>query len=113
MLNFYKKYVGLCNEKGLTPSRAALEIGLSKVAVSNWKSKRNSPTDANLQKIADYFGVTVEYLKGEEDQATKKPLSENEERLNKALKMIDDLSDSEYMAFESFIAGLKANRKQD
>ena len=66
MFNFYNVYVDLCNKKGITPSRAALEMGLSKVSVSNWKSRRNSPTDANLQKIADYFGVTVEYLKGEE-----------------------------------------------
>ena len=67
MFNFYNVYVDLCNKKGITPSRAALEMGLSKVSVSNWKSRRNSPTDANLQKIADYFGVTVEYLKGKEE----------------------------------------------
>lgn len=113
MLNFYNIYVGLCNEKGITPSRAALEIGLSKVSVSNWKSKRNYPTDANLQKIADYFGVTVEYLKGEEEPATKKPLPENEERIMEIYELTDGMTESEFIALRAFVAGLKANRKSD
>ena len=112
-MDFYDIFIKLCNEKGVKPSPMLESIGIQKTAATNWKKRRSKPTDANLQKIANYFNVSVEYLKGEQEQATKKPLSENEERLNKALKMIDDLSDSEYMAFESFIAGLKANRKQD
>ena len=112
MLNFYNKYVSLCNEKGVTPSRAALEMGLSKVAVSNWKSKRNSPTDANLQKIADYFGVTVEYLKGEE-QEQKNPLTPRDERIDDIYNIVKDLSETDMIALKSFAAGLKANRKSD
>jgi transcriptional regulator with XRE-family HTH domain len=89
MLNFYNIYVGLCNEKGITPSRAALEIGLSKVSVSNWKSKRNYPTDANLQKIADYFGVTVEYLKGEGQEIKKDSPSSIENELSEYKDVIE------------------------
>ncbi|MBQ7799652.1 MAG: helix-turn-helix domain-containing protein [Oscillospiraceae bacterium] len=66
MSDFYETYLSLCNKKGVTPSRAALEMGISKVAVSNWKARRNCATDANLKKIADYFGVSIEYLKSEE-----------------------------------------------
>ena len=62
------------------------------------------------REIADYFGVSVEYLNGEEE-TTKKPLSENEEWLDEVYNMVEDLSESEKVAFKSFIAGLKANRK--
>ena len=59
---FYDKYVSLCAQKGVTPSAAAKEIGINKAAVSNWKHRRNGPSDITVQKIADYFGVTVDEL---------------------------------------------------
>lgn len=61
---FYDKYVSLCAQKGVTPSAAAKEIGINKAAVSNWKHRRNGPSDITVQKIADYFGVTTDYLLG-------------------------------------------------
>ena len=64
-------YVKLCNEKGLAPSTAALKIGLTKTAVSNWKARKTKPTPANLIKIADFFGVDVDYLKGIENKPDK------------------------------------------
>ena len=42
-------------------------IGIQKTAATNWKKRKSNPTYANLQKIADYFGVSVEYLKGEKE----------------------------------------------
>lgn len=76
MLNFYNVFLSLCNDKGITPSRAALDCGISKVSVSNWKHKRNNPTDATLLKLANYFKVSVEYLKGEETDQKEKPAYE-------------------------------------
>jgi transcriptional regulator with XRE-family HTH domain len=103
----------LCNSVSKTPSKCALEMGISKVAVTNWKNRGNIPTDANLQKIANYFNVSVEYLKGEQEQTTKKPLSENEERLKELYELTDGMSDAEIMALKAFVAGLKANRKPE
>lgn len=65
-MNFYDLFIKLCNSKNTKPSIAAREIGISKSNVSNWKRRNTFPTDANLQKIADYFGVTVDYLLGNE-----------------------------------------------
>lgn len=53
-----------------TPSAVALEIGLTKPSVSRWKSG-SMPTDATLQKVADYFGITVDELLGKEKQPTE------------------------------------------
>ena len=108
---FYKVYLLLCNENEVSPSRVALNLNISKTSVTRWK-QGYQPTDANLQKIADYFGVTVEYLKGEEEQI-KKPLSENEERLQEIYNETADLTDAEIIALRAFVAGLKANRKPD
>jgi transcriptional regulator with XRE-family HTH domain len=95
VLSFYNKYIRLCTEKGISPSAAAIEIGIRKSNVTYWKSNRNNPSDATLQKIADYFGVTVEYLKGEEtkkDPATNGEVSPEKREL---LDLIDSLSDDQ------------------
>nr|WP_269201273.1 helix-turn-helix transcriptional regulator [Helicobacter pylori] len=60
----------LCNSVRKTPSAVALEIGLTKPSVSRWKSG-SMPTDATLQKVADYFGITVDELLGKEKQPTE------------------------------------------
>lgn len=67
---FYDKYVELCAKKGMTPSAAAKEIGINKAAVSNWKYRKNGPSDITAQKIADYFNVSVDYLLTGEEKET-------------------------------------------
>lgn len=71
---FYDNYLRLCNSVRKTPSAVALEIGLTKPSVSRWKSG-SMPTDATLQKVADYFGITVDELLGKEKQPTEGELS--------------------------------------
>lgn len=63
----YENYCKLRDSKGLKNSEVAREIGIPRSTFSDWKSGRSHPKTDKLQKIADYFGVTIEYLmKGEE-----------------------------------------------
>lgn len=112
MSNFYNIYVSLCAKHKKSKSKVAEEIGLSRASAYGWTNGA-LPSDVNLQKIADYFGVTVEYLKGEEEQPTKKPLPENEERIMEIYNLTQGLNENEILALKSFVAGLKANRPQD
>ena len=59
---FYDNFVNLCNKVGKSPSAVAVEIGFQKSVVTRWKQNNSTPTDANLKKIADYFGITVDQL---------------------------------------------------
>ncbi len=61
---FYDQYIQLCNGINKAPSTVALELGFKKSTVTAWKNG-SKPTDANIQKIADYFGVTRIELLGE------------------------------------------------
>lgn len=59
----YDRIKGLCQRKGMTVSRLAIELGFSKSTFSwlkNYPEKKISTNTA--QKIADYFGVSVDYL---------------------------------------------------
>ena len=66
MSGFYNNFIRLCNKVNKAPSAVALEIGLAKPAVTGWKKRKSIPTDATLQKLSDYFGVTVEELTAED-----------------------------------------------
>ena len=46
-------------------------LGLTHNAFSNWKTGRNQSYRKYLHAIADFLGVSVEYLRGETDQKKK------------------------------------------
>lgn len=108
---FYDIFLTLCNQNNTCPTAVLKKIGIDKSNNTKW-SNGSIPAKRNLKKIADYFGVTVEYLKGDEERI-KKPLSENEERLQEIYNETADLTDAEIIALKAFVAGLKANRKPD
>ena len=65
---FYDLFCRLCQEKGVSPTRATIEIGLSRTIGTKWKKTGATPQGDTLQKIADYFGVSVDYLLGNEEK---------------------------------------------
>lgn len=67
---FYDLFKTLCDEKGVSASRACLDMGLSRSIAAKWKNTKTNPSAEVLPKIADYFGVSVDYLLGKEE--TKK-----------------------------------------
>lgn len=58
----YEVFEQLLQKNDVTPYKVAKEAGVTQTALSNWKSGRSTPTTKTLQKIADYFGVTIDYL---------------------------------------------------
>lgn len=59
----FDRIKALCQNKGITVSRLALELGFSKSTFSwikNYPERKVSTTTA--QRIADYFNVSVDYL---------------------------------------------------
>ena len=58
----YEKYRALLDKENKTSYQVSKEAGVTQTALSNWKAGRSTPTTKTLQKIADYFGVTVDYL---------------------------------------------------
>lgn len=58
----FKRVVELCVEKGISQRKLQEEMGMSSGALSKWKT--SMPNQELLQKVADYFGVTIDYLTG-------------------------------------------------
>lgn len=62
-MGFYDRFLELCKERGVSPSAAARSIGVATANATYWK-RGSIPKGETLQKLADYFGVTVDYLLG-------------------------------------------------
>ncbi len=70
-MEFFSKFESLCKEKGITPTHAARDIGITQQAVSMWKKRGSIPKYETLKKIADYFEVRVEDLLGFQEERQK------------------------------------------
>ena len=67
----------LLREKKKTQKELCNHLGLKQQAFTNWKSGNNDSYKKYLPQIADYFGVSVGYLLGEEEKE-KEPIVEDE-----------------------------------
>ena len=71
----YEKFHTLLLKNNVTPYKVAKQTGVTQTALSNWKTGRSTPTIKTLKKIADYFGVSVDYLMTGETSAEKKEVT--------------------------------------
>ena len=58
----FEKFEQLVKARGITAYRVAKDIGLAPTVFSDWKSGKSKPKVDKIKKIADYFGVTVDYF---------------------------------------------------
>ena len=63
---FWEIFLKLCEEHNEKPNPLAKKLKISSGTVTNWKNG-SEPQPMNLKKIADYFGVSVDYLLGKEE----------------------------------------------
>lgn len=85
----YEIFQRLLIEKGITAYRVAKETGIPQSTFTCWKNGVYSPKDEKMKKIADYLGVSVEYLRTGQDQKEKSDTDPGDE-----LKNLDSTSKS-------------------
>lgn len=97
---FYDNFVYLCKKHGVSPSKAAIDAGLSKSTVTKWKTTPDAqPTGNAIKKLSEYFCVPISELLNEEEQ--KNPPSELvlTERESRILEALRSKSPAEQAAF--------------
>ena len=84
---FYDIFSNLCIMHKTTPATVAKELGITNAAVSKWRQGA-APRDFTLRKIADYFGVTVDYLLGKDapKSVTPDPVQQAYDRAPEEIK---------------------------
>ena len=71
---FFPRFYDLCRRRGTSPNAVAKELGIPSGSVTAWK-QGTSPRANSLNKLAAYFGVSVDYLLG---NPTAEALSDEE-----------------------------------
>lgn len=89
---FFDRLKKLCDEKSISTYKACTDVGLNRAAVAKWKTG-SVPSGSTAAKLADYFGVTTDYLLGKEDQ--KKAPTDSGER-----DILDDVDVAFYGDFK-------------
>ena len=71
MVTMAQRIEALRTQQGLTRPALSAALGLPRNAVEKFETGRQTPTKEQQEKIADYFGVSLFYLKGESDDPTR------------------------------------------
>lgn len=66
-MDFYERVIALCREKGVSRSKMADDVGISRSTPKDWADKKSKPQFATVKKIAEYFNVPVAYLTEEQE----------------------------------------------
>lgn len=92
MGTLYERIQYLCKNKGVSPSRMCLDLGLSKSTMSDMKNGRTKGiSTGTAQKIASYFDISVDALLGKEDKESSPDeyvLTEGEKALIELLRKL-------------------------
>lgn len=79
MGNLYNRIEALCAKQGVSAYRLCKDIGIRGSVLSDLRTGRKQGLSSKtLTLIAEYFGVSVDYLLGKEE--TKKAPAENDRR---------------------------------
>lgn len=70
-MQFVERIAALTKEKGITEKQVLLDCKLNKNLFGLWRQGR-TPNTSTKRVLADYFGVSVEYLMGETDDRGQK-----------------------------------------
>lgn len=69
----YEIFAKLLKAKGCTAYQVSKATGIAQSTLSDWKSGKSVPKADKIQKIADFFGVSAEYIMtGNEGDSGKK-----------------------------------------
>lgn len=95
---FYERLKELCKQKGTTVTTVVKELGMSTENISKWKNG-NKPKADSVSALAEYLGVSTDYLLGIEEVKQKSldildsqvfTLTDKEKDFIRRLRKLDD-----------------------
>lgn len=107
MLGFVLKQ--LRKERGILQNVLAKDINVTQATISSWEIERTAPNIAQLNLLANYFNVTVDYLIGRTDECNAYiyDLADNEKSF---LKYYNKLNEREQRAFRAMLEAYVKNK---
>lgn len=98
-MTVFERIENLRKERKISQGKLEKELGFSNGSISKWKT--STPNPDRLQKLATYFGVSIEYLMTGENSSDKKDVQLNvrderdiAKRLENTLNALEDSQES-------------------
>ena len=112
--SFIKKLSILLEEKNITQRELAEKINVTEVTISRYLSGERSPRIEIVNKIAEFFNVSIDYLFGKEDLKNSNIDTSNDKRLvafYEGYNNLDEADKDVLMAtFDAFIKARKGDK---
>ncbi|MCC3375987.1 helix-turn-helix domain-containing protein [Cohnella sp. REN36] len=91
-MNIGSRIALLREQRGWTQEQLSASLGISRAALSHYEKNRREPDTETLSKVADIFGVTLDYLVGR----THSPTATLDEDVRHFVEQLE-LSDAELL----------------
>ncbi|MGX7387597.1 helix-turn-helix domain-containing protein [Carnobacterium divergens] len=95
----------LANKQKISLKELALKLGMGESAIYKWD--KSAPSTDNLQKVADYFGVSTDYLLGRDEPE----IIEDDKLKVIASHIDDDVTEDDMEEILNFIEFIKNKNK--
>ena len=86
----YEIYQKLLDEKKLKNSDVSRATGISNMTLSDWKRGKTKPKTDTMKKIANFLGVSLDYLMGNEIDEYSDEMAEKDKKLRHLPSKIKD-----------------------
>lgn len=98
----YEIFEQLCQKHNLTSYKVSKMANVTQTALSNWKNGKSEPSAKTLQKLADFFNVSVDYLlTGEEPNKETSTLTRRDTKeITEMLNNMEDLLKQDGLMFD-------------
>lgn len=108
MLNIGNRITELRKQKKWSQADLAKAVNASRDIIGKYERNENAPSIEMAQKIADVFGVTVDFLLG--NSAFSKYNQEDIKRLEDIDKLDSDTKSKLYFVIDTFLRDAKARQ---
>lgn len=85
----------LANKKGLSITKLEVACGFGNGTIGKWT--KQSPSCDNLYKVANYLGVSIDYLYTGKEKSLSPELSEDKQRLLDMYNLLTDIEKGEIL----------------
>ena len=117
----FERIEKLMRENNVSAYKLSKETGIAQSTLSSWKNQNKIPRVDLLQRIADFFGVEIEYLTGKLDKTKKTPKIQRKiDASTVNLKNVKvmfygdyELTEQEKKIVENVIKGVISSRKDE
>ena len=104
------KILELIKQKGITKQQFLTDIGLNKSAIGDWRRGSTQSYKKHIDKIADYFNVSVDYLLGRDNMEFTETVQQKQ--LNQLVECFNELSSDDKAKVVEYAQMLRERSKK-